>query len=540
MDTDTEFSGSSAVDPCPDVVIVGTGMGGATLGLSLARKGFSVLFLEKGGTIEAGIPAPVPDSPAERLRDGWWPHPVSHRRAENKVDRFYAAVGCAVGGSSIFYAAALERMDPRDFEALATTRPAVPAWPVRFDAFLPYYAAAEAVYRIAAESDEVKDRRFSEWDRQLIRRMLTNGLKPGRLNVAVRYDAECQECLGRICPRGCKAEARSACLDEALAMPACRLLDHCEVLRLDANEHEVTAVHAIRHGRPMVFHATVVVLAAGALHTPQLLLRSANPCWPTGLANGSDQVGRNLMFHTSDLFGVWSPDRIDRSARQKKAISVRDFYRVGGDRLGYIQSLGVDAGRGEIAGVIKNQLRRIGIHNAFLLKLMAKIPADIAARLLGNASIIAAMTEDDPNPENRIVLDSNEPDGASFRYVISADLRRRADALYEAFKKSIKPWRALRLSPTLEMNWGHPCGTCRFGDDPASSVLDRDCRAHSVDNLYVADSSFMPRSGAVNPSLTIAANALRVADRISAVWAPSAKGASASIHSPEAPQAAAT
>jgi choline dehydrogenase-like flavoprotein len=113
-------------------------------------------------------------------------------------------------------------------------------------------------------------------------------------------------------------------------------------------------------------------------------------------------------------------------------------------------------------------------------------------------------------------LDPTEPDGANFTYTIGDDLRQRADALREAFGRSVKPWRMLRMSPRLEMNYGHPCGTCRFGLDPATSVLDRDCRAHDLENFYVVDASFMPRSGAVNPSLTIAANALRAASRIAA------------------------
>jgi choline dehydrogenase-like flavoprotein len=176
--------------------------------------------------------------------------------------------------------------------------------------------------------------------------------------------------------------------------------------------------------------------------------------------------------------------------------------------------MGLDAGRGEIAVYIKDRLRRAGVHNELLLSLLAKAPSHIGALVFGSAGIFAAMTEDDPNPDNRIILDPNEPDGASFSYTITDDLRRRADQLRDAFSRSVRPWRMLRISTELEMNYGHPCGTCRFGSDPASSVLDRDCRAHDLDNLYVVDASFMPRSGAINPSLTIAANALRVAPQI--------------------------
>jgi choline dehydrogenase-like flavoprotein len=156
------------------------------------------------------------------------------------------------------------------------------------------------------------------------------------------------------------------------------------------------------------------------------------------------------------------------------------------------------------------------MRNELLLSLLAKIPSHVGALMFGSAGIFAAMTEDDPNPDNRIVLDPDEPDGASFSYTITDDLRRRANELRVAFSRSVRPWRVLRISADIDMNYGHPCGTCRFGADRAVSVLDRDCRAHDLENLYVVDASFMPRSGAVNPSLTIAANALRVAPQIAA------------------------
>jgi choline dehydrogenase-like flavoprotein len=178
--------------------------------------------------------------------------------------------------------------------------------------------------------------------------------------------------------------------------------------------------------------------------------------------------------------------------------------------------MGLDAGRGEIAVYIKDQLRRHGLRNELVLSLLAIVPSHIGAIMFGSAGIFAAMTEDDPNPDNRIILDPNEPDGANFSYTITHDLQRRADELRLAFSRSVRPWRMLRISSKVEINDGHPCGTCRFGNASASSVLDRDCRTHDVQNLYVVDASFMPRSGAINPSLTIAANALRVAPRIAA------------------------
>jgi choline dehydrogenase-like flavoprotein len=498
-----------------DVIVIGTGVGGATVGRSLAIEGLSVLFLEKGGRIGAAKEGNDPLTSESRLTHGWWPYPVSLQRNGDRK-RFYAAVGCALGGTSIHYAAAMERMAASDFDSLHTQSASIPPWPVSFSEFSPYYEAAEKLYGIRGESNHVAEQRMSEWDRALMEQMRQNGLRPDPLHVAIRYDEQCTECIGRVCPRDCKSDARVACLEEALRHPQCHILEHCDVQTLDADRRSVQVVKALNQGRQLELRARIVVLSAGALHTPQILLRSKNEFWPQGLANSSDQVGRNLMFHTSDIFALWAPRRLSRRARQRKSISVRDFYVRHGRRLGYVQSMGLEAGRGEIAAYLKDQLRGRGIRNELLLSLLAKAPSHIGALIFGGAGIFAAMTEDDPNPDNRIVLDPAEPDGASFSYTITDDLRRRADELRLAFSHGVRPWRMLRISSELEMNYGHPCGTCRFGDDRASSVLDRDCRTHDLENLFVVDASFMPRSGAMNPSLTIAANALRVAPRIAA------------------------
>ena len=499
-----------------DVIIIGTGVGGATVGRSLALAGLSVLFLEKGGRIGPSEESNSAVTPESRIAHGWWPHPITRLQPNGDRQRLFASIGCALGGSSIYYAAALERMAASDFDGLHTPSASTAPWPVSFGEFVPHYDAAEKLYGISGESSDIAEGRMSEWDRALMEQMRQNGLRPDPLHVAIRYDEQCKECIGKVCPRDCKSDARVACLEPALRQSQCQILEHCDVQTLDADKESVRVVKALHLGRELELRARIVVLSAGALHTPQILLRSRNEFWPRGLANSSDQVGRNLMFHTSDLFALWAPRRLTRLARQRKSISVRDFYVHKGQRLGYVQSMGLEAGRGEIAVYIKDQLRRRGVRNELLLSLLAKAPSHIGAFMFGGAGIFAAMTEDDPNPDNRIMLDPSEPDGASFSYTITDDLRRRADGLRLAFSRSVRPWRMLRISTELEMNYGHPCGTCRFGDERRSSVLDSNCRTHDLENLYVVDASFMPRSGAINPSLTIAANALRVAPQIAA------------------------
>jgi choline dehydrogenase-like flavoprotein len=495
-----------------DVIVIGSGMGGATVARHLAREGFKTLILEKGKRVSAEIDQQEYIQPEQRLARGWWPTVVSQKKPDGSYSRFFAPIGCAVGGSSIHYAAALERMAASDFEAM--NKGGISVWPITYAELTPFYEAAESLYRVKTKFDAEALGRLSEWDKAMMENLRRNGLQPDLLHVAIDYDESCVECAGRICARGCKADARSACMEEALRQPSCRLLENCDVQSLDADNTRVRAVRAMYKGREVFFKARLVVLSAGAFESPVILLRSASETWPDGLANRSGQVGRNLMFHTSDIFAVWAPRRFDRSGRQKKAISIRDFYVQNGIRLGSVQSMGMEIGHGAIASELKNRLRRFGVRSELLLSMFAMLPSHLAAGILGNASIFAAMTEDDANPDNRICLDPGEPNGAYFIYTISEDLRRRADGLRNAFKASILPWRLISLSPTLSMNYGHPCGTCRFGSDPTTSVLDKHCKAHGLSNLFVVDSSFMPRSGAVNPSLTIAANALRVAPAI--------------------------
>lgn len=498
-----------------DVIVVGSGMGGATIAHALALRGLEVLVLEKGRRVAAAADQEQGVAPEDRLARGWWPMPISRRRSDGTYARIFAPVGCAVGGSSIHYAAALERMAATDFEQPGSTARRLPAWPVAYDDFLPYYEAAEKLYRVQLSSDTAVGR-MSEWNRALMERLRRNGLRPDALHVGMGYDDRCEECIGRVCPRNCKADALSACLDDALRRDNCRLLQNCDVQSIEASEASVQGVRAVCDGKEILVQGRVVVLSAGAFRSPLILLRSVSPAWPTGLANRADQVGRNLAFHTTDLFAIWAPQRYDRRGRQKKAVSVRDFYVVEGERLGYVQSMGIEIGRGAIALHLKNVMRRHGVTNERLLSLLAKVPSHVGAAFLGKAGLFAAMTEDDPDPNNRVTVDPEQRDGARFTYTITDDVRRRADALRDRFTAAIKPWRLARLSATLEMNQGHPCGTCRFGHDPRSSVLDRDCKAHGLSNLFVVDASFMPRSGAVNPSLTIAANALRVAPKIAA------------------------
>jgi choline dehydrogenase-like flavoprotein len=197
-----------------------------------------------------------------------------------------------------------------------------------------------------------------------------------------------------------------------------------------------------------------------------------------------------------------------------KTIALRDFYRVEGEKLGEFQSTGMTANYGYTLYALRLMFDQSMFRKIPLLRQFLRIPAYIAQKLLGEATIFATIVEDFPYHENRIALDSISPSGIRVHYNISNELRARNHRMRRLLGQALRSFRILPLNVDLTLNYGHPCGTCKAGLSPSDSVLDKNCKAHGIENLYVADSSFMPTSGGTNPSLTIAANALRVAEAI--------------------------
>ncbi len=518
-----------------DVIVIGTGMGGATAGHALAMAGKSVLFLERGKADPTYAPydTPMPDTPAERIAMGRWPQLLEWWGGFGRVEEVRAELGCGVGGSTLFYAAALERFEPIDFvrESDACERP---VWPIAYADFAPYYERAEQLYR-ARPLDPRDLTDVSEWDRELAASMRKRGLDPQRLNVGIAYGPDCTECVGEICRRRCKSDARTICIHPALENPRVQLVTECEVTHIEADRREANQVVATIGGAERRFVGKLVILAAGALHSPVVLLRSRSEHWPQGIGNDASLVGRNLMFHVLQVVSVFAPKKYNRKAPCKKALSLRDFYKVDGERLGTVQSMGIDVGAGLVAHFLKNEARKFPPGNHKVVQKLLSIPAKIGAALLGHACLFATLVEDMPSPHNRVVLDDRAPAGSHIEYTMTDDVRARSRRLRERFAEAIRPWRVAALAGAERPNFGHPCGTCRFGDDPATSVLDATCRVHGMSNLYVVDASFMPTSAATNPSLTVAANALRVA---AAILAREAEEAGASTPAVAMPRAA--
>ncbi len=518
-----------------DVVVIGTGMAGSTVGHALAQQGHDVLFLEKGmflfGDHDRGDGCEPPvdaEEPAERLRRGEWPLPIKGTTSFGSAE-FYAPLGCGTGGSTSIYAAQLERFSPIDFNPRANhpnvDDSALPeSWPIAYEDLAPYYAEAEERMAVCGTPDPLSSAdqdsllappALSPRDRDLFDSFQDLGFHPYRSHVGCRFVEGCRECGGVLCPRTCRTgDAGRSFLLPALEQHGAKILPNCEVLRLEADTRRVSRVHCERDGKEFTVEGKIVILASGALMTPILLLNSCSPEWPDGLANRSGLVGRNLMLHTTDFIAV-RPRRQLAAEGPRKTISFNDFYVLDGVKLGTFQSVGIRISWGFVLFHLRNVSKRDPKWWMTLARPFFRPVAYLAGYYFRKAKVFASIVEDLPYHDNRVVPDPDSDNGMRFEYDYGEELLERN----RVFRRELKK----RLSPTLKLavitgpnnlNWGHACGTCRFADDPAEGVLDRNNRAHDVDNLYVLDASFFPSSGGTNPSLTICANALRVAKGI--------------------------
>lgn len=502
-----------------DVAIVGAGMGGAAMGYALATAGHRVVFIEKGLAQFSQDEKDDPDSSdeAKRLRNGRWPQQISGTVDAHPV-RFFPALGCGVGGSTLIYAAALERFSPSDFKIV--DKSGKPAWPIGYENLEPFYRKAERLLHVRGsqdplqpQSDVIEPPAMTRCDQHFFDSAQANGMHPYRVHTACRYIDGCDQCGGFICHKSCKQDARRAFIEPAIATGNATIIDQCNVEKVSADKQAVTQLSCRKNGAELAIVAKLYVLAAGALSTPLLLLNSTNEFWPNGLANTSDLVGRNLMFHASDFFAVWPRGRT-RVSEPGKSIGLRDFYEYQGLKLGVIQSTGLTATANNVLHFLKSLIDRNGWIWLKPLKPFMRIPAMIGALISGNATIFTSILEDLPYPENRVKPDPKEPGGIYFEYTVHNELRNRMQAFRELYRKAFKRHRMMMLGSEVNLNYGHACGTCRFGPDPSTAVLDVNNRAHDLGNLYVVDASFFPTSGGANPSLTVAANALRVGEHL--------------------------
>jgi choline dehydrogenase-like flavoprotein len=511
-----------------DVIIIGTGAGGGTLLWSLAPTGKKILVLERGDFVP-------------REKDNWSSKAVNvdGKYATKEVWRdkdgkpLHPHTNYWVGGNTKFYGAALFRLRKEDFGEIRQHGGLSPAWPISYEDMEPWYGRAEHLYRVhgtrgedptdppasspfphPAVSHEPRIQDLADDFRQ-------QGLRPFHVPLGIMLNEEdprasrcirCETCDGFPCLVQAKADAQVCCVEPALANPNVTLLTNAKVTRLhtDANGRTVTKVSVERDGAPEEYSADVVVVACGAINSAALLLRSANERHPKGLGNSSDVVGRHYMGHVNSVLLAIS--RCPNPTVFQKTLGVNDYYLASkewGYPMGHISFVGKLDGVALSAGAP-------AIAPGFTLEMMAKHSLDFWLT-----------SEDLPDPENRVTLDSDG--NIVLKYQpnnVTAHERLRA-TLQSAMQKQRKCsmhgdschvglfGRSLFLGEKIPLaGVAHQNGTIRFGRDPRTSALDTNCKAHDLDNLYVVDASFFPSSAAVNPALTIIANALRVGEHL--------------------------
>lgn len=485
------------------------------LARALADAGHDVLLLERGNE-KLSVPGcdTVSEDPEKRLTENKWPNSNTFE-IDGVTSRFYAPLGSGVGGSANWYAAALERFEDLDLESRSESVHPTGGWPISYSELLPYYQQAERMLHVVGTNDPLSAYEtnhlgepppLGQVDSEFVRFFQTCGLHPYRLHVGIRYLPGCDECLGKLCYRDCRADVRSV-LAETRSKPT--VMPRCEVKKLESSGNRVTCALGIQGDKEIKIRARVFVLAAGAIHSPKLLFESRNDQWPDGLANRSGLVGRNLMFHVNQAFALW-PSRKMPSSGPRKSIGFRDFYVVNGRRCGFVQSTGFELGYGELLMHLYSRFDHGAASRLTALRPFLRIPAALTIKRLGRGTIFVCLIEDFPYRDNRVILDEREDDGVRIQYTIRAELRERTAHFRKLLTDRLKGRRMTLLSQDVELNYGHPCGTCVMNDDPSAGVVNRDCRAHGIDNLFITDASFMPSSAACNPSLTVAANALRV------------------------------
>ena len=487
------------------IVIIGSGMGGATLAAGLAPSGVPILILERGERLKDC--AEARDATAifrhgRFLPDETW--------LDGAGARFNPGNYYCVGGNSKFYGAVLIRYRAEDFDPISHLGGTTSGWPLDYRDMERWYQAAEEMYRVrgALGEDPHEPQHSGGYpfppvaDEPAIadfrRRLKKIGLHPSSLPLAVDlerwlaraatpWDAFPDTLSG-------KMDAESIGIALALAHPNVELVTNARAQRLNAGpDGRIKSVTYMHDGIAEEVQAPLFALAAGAVHSAALLLGSTDETRPNGLANGSGQVGRNFMNHNCSAILAIHPLRRNGAVYQK-TLHIGDFYLGGGPRgkpLGSVQLLG------KVSGPI--------------LASQTRLPLSVANWVANHSVDLYAISEDLPNPKSRISLSNGR---------IVLDWRRSNWnthlALVARLKKMLRKagYPIVLSRPFDRRTPSHQCGTARMGDDPRTSVVDSNCRSHDHPNLFITDASVLPTSAAVNPALSIAALALRCAGHI--------------------------
>jgi choline dehydrogenase-like flavoprotein len=492
-----------------DVVIIGSGAGGGTMALALAGSGARILVIERGDT--------VPQEEENWSPEAVWKH-LRYRAKEQWLDgageAFLPYTHYGVGGNTKFWGSVLYRLRCDDFRAIEHADGVSPAWPIDYETLAPYYDRAERLYHVHGQdgTDPTEPARgpfpydpipHSRGMEEIVAGLRRLGLHPSPLPLGLIRPGEeggcqlCNTCNSFPCRVQAKSDAEVCGIKPALAHPNVELWTNTFARRLvaDGSGGRVESVEVDRRGTLINVHADTFIVSCGAVNSAALLLRSGNGTSSQGLANSSGLVGKRYMAHLATMMQGFNPLKKNDTVFQK-TVAVNDFYLRGPGRkypLGQIQSQG-------------------RTHPAMAQTVVPWVPARAYDVWVSRGVDWLVMSEDLPHEENRITVDGAGRIHLHYRPNNVAAHRQLVRQTTRILHR-LGFWKVMTYSHKSR-NTTHQCGTLVFGHDPRTSVLDPYCRTHDVANLYVVDASFFPSSAAVNPGLTIIAQALRVADHL--------------------------
>ena len=503
-----------------DLVIIGSGAGGGTIARELASTGAKILIVERGDFIPQEDQNWNPTAVWKDLR---------YRTTETWLDEngrpFRPYTHYCVGGNTKFWGTVMYRLRPEDFKEMQHADGISPAWPIDYETLAPYYDRAEAMYDVHGEAgcDPTEGPRnpypfppvpHSRVVGEIVERLKGQGLHPTPLPLALRENCiYCNACNSFACKIHAKGDAEVCAVRPATARPNVTLWVNAQARKLftDASGTRVESVEIERDGKIEKVSAPLVIMSCGAVNSAALLLRSANGRHPRGLANSSGLVGRRYMAHLATMMQGFHPFRVNDTVFQK-TVAINDFY-LKGRRVNY--PLGQIQSQGRTHGVMAQAAQRDFMARfGPLAARMPEVPVWAFDAWVARGVDWLAMTEDLPHLENKVTV---EADGRIRLQYKPNNLEAHRELVDETRRilGELGFWIVMSHSHQSK-NTTHQCGTLVFGTDPRESVLDPYCRTHDVDNLFVVDASFFPSSAAVNPGLTIVAQAIRAADHIRA------------------------
>ena len=487
-----------------DVVILGSGAGGGTMAYALADSSARILIVERGDFVPQEDDNWNPEAVWKHLR-----YQTGERWLDDRGRPFRPYTHYNVGGNTKFWGSVLYRLRREDFQAVEHMEGVSPAWPIDYDTLAPYYDRAERLYHVHGEAgvDPTEPPRtpypldavaHSEGIAEIVEQLRQQGLHPSPLPLGIRDGCIlCNTCNSFACKVHAKSEADVCCVRPALDRPNVDLWTNAYAHRLVTNAagDRIVAVDVERDGRTTRVESAVFIVSCGAVNSAALLLRSASDKHPNGLGNSSGLVGRRYMAHLATMMQGFHPLRKNATVFQK-TVAINDFYFRGPSTrypLGHIQSQG-------------------RTHGVMAQTVVPQVPLSWYDWWVARGVDWLAMSEDLPNPDNRVTVDK---DGRIHLTYHPNNLRAHRMLVKETRRilHRLGFWVVMTHSHGRR-NTTHQCGTLVFGTNPKESVLDPYCRTHDVENLFVVDASFFPSSAAVNPALTIIAQALRVADHI--------------------------